>query len=54
MQEDEALASLTALNPSGRLVTPEEVARAVMLLVGRDSGSIAGHSMIFDGGTQPV
>ena len=52
--EDEALASLTALNPSGRLVTPEEVARAVMLLVGRDSGSIAGHSMIIDGGTQPV
>ena len=52
--EEDARASLASLNPSGRLVTPEEVARAVLMLVGRGSGSIAGHSMIIDGGGQPV
>lgn len=52
--EDDARESLASLNPSGKLVTPEEVARAVLMLVGRDSGSIAGHSMIIDGGSQPV
>jgi NAD(P)-dependent dehydrogenase (short-subunit alcohol dehydrogenase family) len=51
---DEARDALAAQNPLGRLVTPEEVAQAVLYLVGPGSGAVSGHSLVLDGGTQPV
>jgi len=51
---EEARATLAAQNPLGRLVRPEEVARAALYLVGPDSGAVSGHSLVLDGGTQPV
>ena len=41
-------------NPLGRLVQPDEVAAAVLYLVGPGSGAISGHSLVLDGGTQPA
>lgn len=52
--EEEARASLAAMNPLGRLVRPEEVAASVLSLVGPESGAISGHCLVLDGGTQPV
>jgi len=52
--EEDAREQLAAFNPLGRLVTPEEVAGAVMWLLGPESTAVAGHSLILDGGTQPV
>ncbi len=52
--EEDARASLAAMNPLGRFVTPEEVAAAVLYLVQPDAGAVAGHSLIIDGGSQPV
>ncbi len=47
---DEAMAELTARNPQGRLVQPEEVAAAVAWLCAEDSGSITGQSISVSGG----
>ena len=52
--EEEARGQLAAMNPLGRLVTPEEVAAAIMTLLTPLSGALNGHSLILDGGTQPV
>lgn len=52
--EAEARASLASLNPLGRLVTPGEVAAAVLHLVRPEASAMAGHSLIIDGGSQPV
>jgi NAD(P)-dependent dehydrogenase (short-subunit alcohol dehydrogenase family) len=46
----EALAELTRHNPQGRLVTPEEVAAAVLWLCLPESGSINGQAIAVAGG----
>ena len=48
--EDEARAELAAANPQGRLVTPAEVAAAVLYLCRRDSGAINGVALPVAGG----
>ncbi|WP_082994673.1 SDR family NAD(P)-dependent oxidoreductase [Mycobacterium sp. 1245801.1] len=46
----EEVGQLGATNPMGRLVTPEEVAKAVAFLAGEDSGFITGHCLEVNGG----
>ena len=53
-EESEVKAHFAQTNPLGRLVQPDEVAAAVLYLVGPGSGAISGHSLVIDGGTQPV
>jgi NAD(P)-dependent dehydrogenase (short-subunit alcohol dehydrogenase family) len=48
--ETEALAALLASNPQGRLVTPAEVAHAVVYLVLPGAESVTGQSLILAGG----
>jgi NAD(P)-dependent dehydrogenase (short-subunit alcohol dehydrogenase family) len=48
--ESEALATLVATNPQQRLITPEEVANAVLWLCRPGSQSITGQSLIISGG----
>jgi NAD(P)-dependent dehydrogenase (short-subunit alcohol dehydrogenase family) len=48
--EAEALAALVATNPQGRLVTPAEVAQAVLYLVNPGAESLTGQSIILAGG----
>jgi 3-hydroxybutyrate dehydrogenase len=47
---DDARAALTASNPQGRLVRPEEVADAVLWLCGRGASSVTGQSIAVAGG----
>jgi len=47
---EQALATLTATNPQGRLVTPEEVAHAVAWLTLPGTESINGQSIVINGG----
>ena len=47
---EEALKSLTAANPQGRLIQPAEVAAAVLHLVSREAGSITGQAISISGG----
>ena len=49
--EEEARASLAALNANGRLVTAEEVAHAVLYLCHPDARSVTGTCVTIDGGT---
>lgn len=46
----EEIHQLGATNPMGRLVTPDEVAKAVAFLAGDDSGFITGHCLEVNGG----
>ena len=48
--EDEARAELARFNPQGRLITPEEVAAAVLWLCLPESGSINGQAIAVAGG----
>ena len=48
--EAEALAELTRFNPQGRLITPEEVASAVLWLCLPESRSITGQAIAVAGG----
>lgn len=48
--EAEARAAYARANPQGRLVAPEEVAAAVMFLVGPNSDAITGQSIAVAGG----
>jgi NAD(P)-dependent dehydrogenase (short-subunit alcohol dehydrogenase family) len=50
---DEALAQLTAVNPQGRLVEPEEVAHAALWLCQPEARSITGQSLVVAGGELP-
>jgi len=52
--EAAAKEALAAQNPIGRLVTPDEVAAAVLWLVGDGGGAISGQSVVIDGGTIQV
>ncbi|MDE2166975.1 MAG: SDR family oxidoreductase [Alphaproteobacteria bacterium] len=47
---EEALASLVAHNPQGRLVKPEEVADTVVWLCGDGAASVTGQSIVLAGG----
>lgn len=47
---DEARAALTATNPQGRLIQPQEVADTVLWLCGAEAGSITGQSISVSGG----
>jgi NAD(P)-dependent dehydrogenase (short-subunit alcohol dehydrogenase family) len=48
--EAEALASLVAVNPQRRLITPEEIAHTVSWLCGPGAESITGQSIVVAGG----
>lgn len=48
--EADARAALTATNPQGRLVRPEEVAAAVRWLVGPDAEAVTGQAIAIAGG----
>lgn len=48
--EAQALAEFTKHNPQGRLVRPEEVARAVLMLCDPGAGAINGQAIAVDGG----
>lgn len=48
--EDDALQELTKHNPDGRLITPAEVAHAVMYLVSGAAGAMNGQSLAVAGG----
>ena len=52
--DDDARKRMLARIPSGRFVTPEEVAAAVVFLAGPQSGSITGHTLPVDGGLTAV
>jgi len=47
---EDALRELTAHNPQGRLIKPEEVAETVGWLCAPSSGSVTGQSILVDGG----
>lgn len=47
---EEALASLTAKNPQGRLVTPQEVTAAALWLASANATSVNGQAILLDGG----
>jgi NAD(P)-dependent dehydrogenase (short-subunit alcohol dehydrogenase family) len=47
---DDARATLAATNPQGRLVTPEEVADAVLWLASPGAHSITGQAIVIAGG----
>jgi NAD(P)-dependent dehydrogenase (short-subunit alcohol dehydrogenase family) len=47
---EEAMASLVAHNPQGRLIQPAEVADAVVWLCGDNAASVTGQSIIIAGG----
>lgn len=47
---DETRAALTANNPQGRLVRPQEVADAVVWLCGAQAGSVTGQAISVSGG----
>lgn len=48
--EDEARTIIAASNPMKRLIEPEEVARAVLWLVGPGSGAVTGQAISISGG----
>ncbi|AMJ59829.1 SDR family NAD(P)-dependent oxidoreductase [Bosea sp. PAMC 26642] len=50
LSRDEALAQLVKDNPQGRLITPQEVAQAVLYLCGPGSASVTGQSLLINGG----
>ncbi len=54
MTEDEALASLVQRNPQRRLVTPEEVAAAVVYLASDDARGVNGQAINLCGGELPL
>jgi len=47
---EEALKSLTAANPQGRLIQPEEVAAAVLYLASHEAASLTGQALSISGG----
>ena len=47
---EQARASLSATNPQGRFIQPQEVAAAVLWLCSADAGSITGQAISLSGG----
>lgn len=50
LSEEEALASILATNPQGRLIEPEEVADAMLWLCGEGARGVNGQAIAIDGG----
>jgi NAD(P)-dependent dehydrogenase (short-subunit alcohol dehydrogenase family) len=50
LEPDGAKAVLEGMSPLGRLITPEEVASAVMYIASDEAGAVNGHAMVIDGG----
>jgi NAD(P)-dependent dehydrogenase (short-subunit alcohol dehydrogenase family) len=50
LDETQARAALTEMQPLGRLVEPDEVAAAVAYLAGEEAGAVNGQSIVLDGG----
>jgi NAD(P)-dependent dehydrogenase (short-subunit alcohol dehydrogenase family) len=50
LSHSRAVAELTKHNPQGRLITPDEVADAVLWLCGEGAGSITGQAIAIAGG----
>ena len=48
--ESEALAAVVAANPQGRMIEPEEVARAVTWLCEEETRGVNGQTIVIDGG----
>lgn len=48
--EAEAIASLTATNPQGRLIPPSEVTAAALWLASETASSVNGQAIVLDGG----
>ena len=49
-QDPQLQATILALQPQGRIGSPEEVATAVVWLSSNDASFVTGHSMVVDGG----
>ena len=47
---DEALSAILQMTPQGRLIAPEEVAHAVLMLAAKEAKGINGQSVVIDGG----
>ena len=47
---DDALSAILQMTPMGRLIEPEEVAHAVLMLVAQEAKGITGQSIVVDGG----
>ena len=50
LSEEEALARVVAGNPVGRIITPEEVAAAVLYLASPQAAMVNGHALSMSGG----
>jgi len=48
--EKEAIKQMEAMEPMGRMGTPEEVAKAVIWLCSEDASFVTGHPLVVDGG----
>jgi NAD(P)-dependent dehydrogenase (short-subunit alcohol dehydrogenase family) len=49
-EREEILAETLRRIPGGRLGTPEDIARVVVMLCGEDAGWIVGQTIVADGG----
>lgn len=47
---EQAIAELAKHNPQGRLITPQEVANAVLWLCSKDAGAVTGQAIVVAGG----
>ena len=47
---EEAVESIASLSPQGRLIRPQEIAHAVLMLCGDDGEGINGQTIVIDGG----
>ena len=48
--EEDALDAIRALNPQNRLIRPEEIAHAALMLCAKDGEGISGQTIVLDGG----
>jgi NAD(P)-dependent dehydrogenase (short-subunit alcohol dehydrogenase family) len=51
---EQALARLTASNPQGRLIKPEEVAYCVLWLASSGASAVSGQAIVINGGSVPA
>jgi NAD(P)-dependent dehydrogenase (short-subunit alcohol dehydrogenase family) len=51
---EDALSAILQMTPMGRLIEPEEVAHAVVMLAAPEAKGITGQSIVIDGGGMPI